>query len=133
MRRWTKFITVRKGANICFNLILEGGKAYKVLFTLMNIAAIVVMAAMCRLGSQAWENRGQWATMTRMNMGLMNAVIPIGFALTIISQIEYYLTHTAADTAAVGAIMIKPMKERGYPGGSHSGCRWLLGPIIPLA
>lgn len=89
-------ITVRKGANVCFDLILEGtkGKAYKVLFLLVNIVAIVFMAAVCILGTQqAWANRVQFSTMTRTNMGLMNAAIPVGFALMIIAQIEYYFTH----------------------------------------
>lgn len=89
-------ITVRKGANVCFDLILEGtkGKAYKVLFLLVNIITIVFMAAVCYLGTmQAWENRVQVSSMTRTNMGLMNAAIPIGFALMIIAQVEYYFTH----------------------------------------
>lgn len=92
-------ITVRKGANVCFDLILEGckGKSYKVLFTLVNIVAVIFMAAVCFLGTQqAWANRVQWSTMTRMNMGAMNAAIPIGFALMIIAQIEYYFTHVKA-------------------------------------
>jgi len=40
----------------------------------------------------------------------------------------------AADTAAVGAIMIEPMKERGYPGGLAAviqATAGSLGPIIP--
>jgi len=89
-------ITVRKGANVCFDLILEGtkGKAYKVLFLLVNIITIVFMAAVCYLGTmQAWDNRVQWSSMTRTNMGLMNAAIPVGFALMIIAQVEYYFTH----------------------------------------
>ncbi len=89
-------ITVRKGANVCFDLILEGtkGKAYKVLFLLVNVVAIAFMVAVCVLGTQqAWANRVQFSTMTRTNMGLMNAAIPVGFALMIIAQLEYYFTH----------------------------------------
>ena len=89
-------ITVRKGANVCFDLVLEGtkGKAYKVLFLLVNVVAIAFMAAVCVLGTQqAWANRVQFSTMTRTNMGLMNAAIPVGFALMIIAQVEYYFTH----------------------------------------
>ena len=89
-------ITVRKGANVCFDLILEGtkGKAYKVLFLLVNVVAIAFMVAVCVLGTQqAWANRVQFSTMTRTNMGLMNAAIPVGFALMIIAQVEYYFTH----------------------------------------
>lgn len=40
----------------------------------------------------------------------------------------------AADTAAVGSIMIEPMKERGYPGGLAAviqATAGSLGPIIP--
>lgn len=88
-------ITVRKGGNICFDLILEGthGKAYKVLFTFVNIICIVFLAALVVLGiQQAWANRVQMSTMTRINVGLMNAAIPIGCFLMIISQIEYYFT-----------------------------------------
>lgn len=86
-------ITVRKGANITFDLILEGvhGKTYKVLFTFVNIVCIVFLVAMAVLGTQqAWANRVQVSTMTRVNMGLMNAAIPIGCVLMIIAQVENY-------------------------------------------
>ena len=88
-------ITVRKGANITFDLILEGvhGTTYKVLFTFVNIVCIIFLAAMAVLGTQAaWANRVQLSTMTRVNMGLMNAAIPIGCVLMIIAQIEYYFS-----------------------------------------
>ncbi len=88
-------ITVRKGANVTFDLVLEGvqGKTYKILFTFVNIVCIVFMAAMAVLGSQAaWANRVQLSTMTRVNMGLMNMAIPVGFVLMIIAQIEYYFS-----------------------------------------
>ena len=59
----------------------------------MNIVCIVFMAAMAVLGSQAaWANRVQLSTMTRVNMGLMNMAIPVGFVLMIIAQIEYYFS-----------------------------------------
>ena len=86
-------ITVRKGANITFDLILEvvHGKTYKVLFTFVNIVCIVFLVAMAVLGTQqAWANRVQVSTMTRVNMGLMNAAIPIGCVLMIIAQAENY-------------------------------------------
>lgn len=88
-------ITVRKGANVTFDLVLEGvqGKTYKILFTFVNIVCIVFMAAMAVLGSQAaWANRVQLSTMTCVNMGLMNMAIPVGFVLMIIAQIEYYFS-----------------------------------------
>lgn len=88
-------ITVRKGANVTFDLVLEGvqGKTYKILFTFVNIVCIVFMAAMAVLGSQAaWANRVQLSTMTRVNMDLMNMAIPVGFVLMIIAQIEYYFS-----------------------------------------
>ena len=88
-------ITVRKGANITFDLVLEGvhGKTYKILFTFVNIVCVIFLAAMAVLGTQAaWANRVQLSTMTRVNMGLMNAAIPIGCVLMIIAQIEYYFS-----------------------------------------
>lgn len=88
-------ITVRKGANITFDLVLEGvhGKTYKILFTFVNIVCIVFLVAMAVLGSQAaWANRVQLSTMTRVNMGLMNMAIPIGCVLMIIAQVEYYFS-----------------------------------------
>ena len=88
-------ITVRKGANVTFDLILEGvhGKTYKILFTFVNIVCIVFLVAMAVLGSQAaWANRVQLSTMTRVNMGLMNMAIPIGCVLMIIAQVEYYFS-----------------------------------------
>lgn len=88
-------ITVRKGANITFDLVLEGvhGKTYKILFTFVNIVCVIFLAAMAVLGSQAaWANRVQLSTMTRVNMGLMNMAIPIGCVLMIIAQVEYYFS-----------------------------------------
>ena len=87
--------TVRKGANITFDLVLEGvhGKTYKILFTFVNIVCVIFLAAMAVLGSQAaWANRVQLSTMTRVNMGLMNMAIPIGCVLMIIAQVEYYFS-----------------------------------------
>ena len=88
-------ITVRKGANITFDLVLEGvhGKTYKILFTFVNIVCVIFLAAMAVLGSQAaWAKRVQLSTMTRVNMGLMNMAIPIGCVLMIIAQVEYYFS-----------------------------------------
>lgn len=88
-------ITVRKGANVTFDLVLESvhGTTYKVLFTFVNIICIAFLAAMAVLGSQAaWANRVQMSTMTRVNMGLMNMAIPIGCVMMIIAQIEYYFS-----------------------------------------
>ena len=88
-------ITVRKGANITFDLILEGvkGKTYTVLFTLVNIVCVVFLVWLTYLGLQtAWANRVQLSTMIRVNMGLMNLAIPIGCILMVIAQVEYYFT-----------------------------------------
>ena len=88
-------ITVRKGASITFDLVLDSvkGKAYDVLFTIVNVICIIFLAAITVLGTQAaWSNRVQLSTMTRVNMGLMNLAIPIGCVLMIIAQVEYYFT-----------------------------------------
>lgn len=87
-------VTVSRGMNITFDLILESvkGKTFKVLFTLVNICTLIFLVAMLILGSQnAWANRVQTSTMTNVNMGLMNLAIPIGCVLMIGAQIEYYL------------------------------------------
>ena len=86
-------VTVSRGMNITFDLILESvkGKTFKVLFTLVNICTLIFLVAMLVLGSQnAWANRVQTSTMTNVNMGLMNLAIPIGCVLMIGAQIEYY-------------------------------------------
>lgn len=86
-------VTVSRGMNITFDLILESvkGKSFKILFTLVNICTLIFLAAMLILGSQnAWANRVQTSTMTNVNMGLMNLAIPIGCVLMIGAQIEYY-------------------------------------------
>lgn len=92
-------ITVRKGANITFDLILEStkGKAYTVLFTIANIVCVVFLVWLTYLGLQtAWANRVQLSTMIRVNMGLMNLAIPIGCVLMVIAQLEYYFTTLKA-------------------------------------
>lgn len=86
-------VTVSRGMNITFDLILESvkGKTFKILFTLVNICTLIFLVAMLVLGSQnAWANRVQTSTMTNVNMGLMNLAIPIGCVLMIGAQIEYY-------------------------------------------
>ena len=86
-------VTVSRGMNITFDLILESvkGKTFKILFTLVNICTLIFLVAMLVLGSQnAWTNRVQTSTMTNVNMGLMNLAIPIGCVLMIGAQIEYY-------------------------------------------
>ncbi len=86
-------VTVSRGMNITFDLILESvkGKTFKILFTLVNICTLIFLVAMLVLGSQnAWANRVQTSTMTNVNMGLMNLAIPIGCILMIGAQIEYY-------------------------------------------
>ena len=86
-------VTVSRGMNITFDLILESvkGKTFKILFTLVNIGTLIFLVAMLVLGSQnAWANRVQTSTMTNVNMGLMNLAIPIGCVLMIGAQIEYY-------------------------------------------
>lgn len=87
-------VTVSRGMNITFDLILDSvkGKKFTVLFTFVNICCVVFLAAMLVLGTQnAWVNRGQSSAMTGVNMGLMNMAIPIGCLLMIGSQIEYYI------------------------------------------
>ena len=89
-------ITVRRGMNITFDLILDSrkGQTYRVLFTIVNVCCIVFMAAMLILGLRnAWMNRVQASTMTRLNMGFINLAIPLGFALMIGAQVEYYFRH----------------------------------------
>lgn len=86
-------VTVSRGMNITFDLILESvkGKTFKILFTLVNICTLIFLVAMLVLGSQnAWANRVQTSTMTNVNMGLMNLAIPIGCVLMIGAQIEHY-------------------------------------------
>lgn len=86
-------VTVSRGMNITFDLILESvkGRTFKILFTLVNICTLIFLVAMLVLGSQnAWANRVQTSTMTNVNMGLMNLAIPIGCVLMIGAQIEYY-------------------------------------------
>ena len=86
-------VTVSRGMNITFDLILESvkGKTFKILFTLVNICTLIFLVAMLVLGSQnAWANRVQTSTMTNVNMGLMILAIPIGCVLMIGAQIEYY-------------------------------------------
>lgn len=88
-------ISVRRGMNITFDLVLESvkGRTFQILFAVVNVLCVVFLFSMLVLGAQnAWANRVQVSTMTRVNMGLMNLAIPVGCLLMIISQIEYYFT-----------------------------------------
>ncbi len=86
-------ITVSRGMNITFDLILEGakGKKFTVLFTAVNIICLIFSVTVVVLTTQsAWLNRIQKSPMTGLNMGLVNAAIPIGFFLMIFGQVGYW-------------------------------------------
>ena len=86
-------LTVGRGMNITFDLVLEGakGQKFKVLFTVVNVICLIFLVAGFILTAQSsWINRIQKSPMTGLNMGMVNMAMPIGFFLMIVAQIAYY-------------------------------------------
>lgn len=86
-------ITVRKGINITFDLLIDAskGKIWTALFTLVNVICIAFLSIISILGFNiAYINRVQTSSLLGINMGLITLAIPVGGMLMIISQIEYY-------------------------------------------
>lgn len=86
-------IAIRKGINITFDLLIDAleGKAWQILFTIVNIICIVFLALVVVLGFNiSYINRIQLSSLLGLNMGLVMLAIPIGGILMIIAQIEYY-------------------------------------------
>lgn len=88
-------ITIRKGINITFDLLIDSfkGKTWTVVFTLVNVICIAFLILIVVLGFNiAYINRVQLSSLMGLNMGIVTLAIPIGGLLMIVSQIEYYLT-----------------------------------------
>ena len=86
-------ITVGRGMNITFDLIIESrkGQQFTVLFSLINICCIIFLGGLIVLGFQnAWSTRVSYLPMTHANMGIMNLAIPVGGIVMLIEQIEWF-------------------------------------------
>lgn len=90
------FITIRKGMNITFDLVLDllPKPIWKVVFTIVNLVSIVFLVVVIVLGTQiAWMNMTQLSTVLRIPMGWIYLAIPIGSLGMLIAQIEFYFKH----------------------------------------
>ena len=108
-------ITVSRGMNITFDLVLEGakGKKFTVLFIIVNVICLIFTATVMVLTTQsAWLNRIQKSPMTGLNLGLVNAAIPIGFFFMIFSQISYCRRRLAGRQAEEEAEAQKKAGEK---------------------
>ncbi|QTQ11588.1 TRAP transporter small permease [Treponema parvum] len=85
-------ITIRKGMNITFDLLLDSlSKKYGLAFLfIVNICCELFLLTMVVLGiNLCWVNRVQFSTILHLNMGLVMMAIPLGGALMFIEQILY--------------------------------------------
>ncbi len=88
--------TVLKGMNIALDLLPEylQGKAYRVLLIFISLISVIFLLIVAYIGAQnAYINRIQIATMTGLNMGLVNLAIPVGAILMCVAQIEFCLNR----------------------------------------
>ncbi len=87
-------ITVRNGMNITFDVILDAlpKKAWKVVFSIVNIISCVFLALVVYLGANlAWVNRVQSSSVVKLNMGMVMLAIPVGGLLMFFEQISYWI------------------------------------------
>lgn len=88
------YITINKGLNITFDLVLDSlpDKIWKVVFTLVNIISIIFLGLIVVLGSKvAAMNMTQLSTVLRIPIGLIYWAIPVGSVAMIVAQIEMYV------------------------------------------
>lgn len=86
-------ITIRKGMNITFDVILDAlpKPAWKVVFTIVNLISCSFLIMAVILGSNlAWVNRVQASSVMKLNMGVVMLAIPLGGLLMFFEQISYY-------------------------------------------
>lgn len=86
-------ITIRKGMNITFDLLLSSlsKKIWARVFIIVNICCELFLFIMVVLGiNLCWVNRVQFSTILHLNMGLVMMAIPLGGALMLIEQILYH-------------------------------------------
>jgi len=89
------YLTIRKGINIAFDLILSmlPKKGWTILFTLINIISCGFLVLLGILGSQLVQlTMSQLSPILKFPMGIVYLAIPIGAAVMILAQIEYYFT-----------------------------------------
>jgi TRAP-type C4-dicarboxylate transport system permease small subunit len=85
-------ITIRKGLNITFDLVLEAleGKVWLTVFMLVNIISIAFLILIVFLGLNISSiNRIQYSSLLHLNMGIVTLAIPLGGTLMALSQVEY--------------------------------------------
>lgn len=88
-------ITIRKGINITFDVLLDSlkGKAYKIVFTIVNIVSLSFLAMAVVLGLKlSISNLVQSSSIMKVNMGVIMLAIPVGSFLMFFEQISLYLT-----------------------------------------
>lgn len=98
-------VTVRKGMNISFDIILESatGWLWTVMFTLVNLISLVFLVMAVVLGVEVClANTIQNSSIMKLNMGAVMAAVPIGAFLMIFEQISYYITQMKKRNAKEG-------------------------------
>lgn len=88
------FITIRKGLNITFDLLLDAlpDRPWKWIFTVVNILSVVFLFILVVYGTKiAVMNMSQLSSVLRIPMGWIYLAIPVGSLGMLISQIETYI------------------------------------------
>ena len=85
-------ITVRKGMNITFDILLDSlpEKIWKITFSVVNLCCIAFLAVVIYLGIILCQtNLVQSSSILHLNMGLVMLAIPLGSVLMLIEQVFY--------------------------------------------
>lgn len=85
-------ITVRKGMNITFDILLDSlpEKIWKIVFLVVNLCCMVFLTVVIYLGAILCRtNLVQSSSILHLNMGLVMLAIPIGAVLMLVEQIFY--------------------------------------------
>ena len=89
-------ITIREGRNVAFDLILDSrkGKAWKTMFTIVNIMSIVYLSLLTYFGIRVCgAEAGEVSPIMRYPMWVVSLAIPIGGVLMTIEQFLYFIEH----------------------------------------
>ncbi|MEW9674093.1 TRAP transporter small permease [Ammoniphilus sp. 3BR4] len=104
------FITIRKGLNVCFDMIIDRlpYTLWKVVFTLVNVISIVFLVVVTIFSVKlVLMNMTQYSSVLHVPMGLIYLAIPVGSLGMIFAQTEYYLKQLKVKKEANHSLEIK--------------------------
>lgn len=108
------YITIKKGLNITFDLVLDylPDQLWKITFTVVNIISVAFLGIIIVLGTNiTLSSMNQYSAVLRIPMGWIYLALPVGSIGMLISQIETYI-QLIAKRKGETETYIKPARKR---------------------